>query len=160
MHFAEYNRNEAVEYAKTWAMARNSQYLNFDGIGGDCTNFASQCLFAGIGIMNYTKDIGWYYNSPTDRAAAWSDARYFRKFMLSNTNEGPFGNSAPINILEKGDFISLNNGIEYYHTLVVTGYENNQPLVCAHTDDSYMRKLSTYHYISAQGIHILGGNKL
>lgn len=33
MHFAEYNRNEAVEYAKTWAMARNSQYLNFDGIG-------------------------------------------------------------------------------------------------------------------------------
>ncbi len=160
MHFAEYNRNEAVEYAKTWAMARNSQYLNFDGIGGDCTNFASQCLFAGIGIMNYTKDIGWYYNSPTDRAAAWSDAGYFRKFMLSNTSEGPFGNSAPINNLEKGDFISLNNGIEYYHTLVVTGFENNEPLVCAHTDDSYMRKLSTYHYIFAQGIHILGGNKL
>lgn len=160
MHFVEYNRNEAVEYAKTWAMARNSQYLNFDGIGGDCTNFASQCLLAGIGIMNYTKDIGWYYNSSTDRAAAWSDARYFRKFILSNTNEGPLGNSAPINSLEKGDFISLNNGIEYYHTLVVTGFENNQPLVCAHTDDSYMRKLSTYHYISAQGIHILGGNKL
>ncbi len=160
MHFAEYNRNEAVEYAKTWAMERNSQYLNFDGIGGDCTNFASQCLFAGIGIMNYTKDIGWYYNSPTDRAAAWSDAGYFRKFMLSNISEGPLGNSAPINILEKGDFISLNNGIEYYHTLIVTGFENNEPLVCAHTDDSYMRKLSTYHYISAQGIHILGGNKL
>lgn len=109
--------------------------------------------------MNYTKDIGWYYNSPADRAAAWSDAGYFRKFMLSNTSEGPFGNSAPINNLEKGDFISLNNGIEYYHTLVVTGFENNEPLVCAHTDDSYMRKLSTYHYISAQGIHILGGNK-
>lgn len=160
MHFTEYNRYEAVEYAKTWAMSRNSSYLNFDGIGGDCTNFASQCLFAGIGIMNYTKDIGWYYNSPNDRAAAWSDAEYFRRFILSNNDEGPFGNSAPIHRLDKGDFISLNNGLVYYHTLVIAGFENNEPLVCAHTDDSYLRRLSTYHYISVQGIHILGGNKL
>lgn len=160
MHFIEYNRNEAVEYAKAWAMKRNSRYLNFDGMGGDCTNFTSQCLFAGIGIMNYTRDIGWYYNSPNDRAAAWSDAGYFRNFLLNNKDEGPFANSVPISNIEKGDFISLNNGTEYYHTLIVTGFEDNNPLVCAHTDDSYMRKLNTYNYISAHGIHILGGNKI
>lgn len=160
MHFVSYNRNNALAYAEKWAKARNSNYLNFDGIGGDCTNFASQCLYAGIGIMNYTKDIGWYYNSPNDRAAAWSGAEYFRHFLLNNKNEGPFANTVPINQLEMGDFISLNNGTEYYHTLIIIGFSNGIPLVAAHTDDAYMRNLNTYHYTSAQGIHILGGNKL
>lgn len=159
MHFVNYNRENAVDYAKTWANARNSMYLNFDSIGGDCTNFASQCLFAGVGVMNYEKDIGWYYNSANDRAAAWTDAEYFRRFIMNNKNEGPFGISVPVNRLETGDFISLNNGIQYYHTLIVTGFSNNTPLVAAHTDDAYMRSLGTYHYISAQGIHILGANK-
>ena len=159
MHFISYDRNSAVNYAKEWAKARNSIYYNFDGIGGDCTNFASQCLFAGVGVMNYEKDIGWYYISPDDRAAAWSGAEYFRRFMLNNKNEGPFGVAVPINQLEIGDFVSLNNGLSYYHTLVVTGFSDGVPLICAHTDDSYMRSLDTYHYHSAQGIHILGANK-
>lgn len=159
MHFIPYNRNAAVEYARQWAKSRNNTYYNFDGVGGDCTNFASQCLFAGVGVMNYEKDIGWYYNSPADRAAAWSDAGHFRRFMLTNKNEGPFAASVPLNQLETGDFISLYNGSVYYHTLIITGFSNSVPLVAAHTDDSYMRSLNTYHYISAQGLHILGANK-
>lgn len=159
MHFVPYNREVVLAYAQKWAKSRNSAYLNFDGIGGDCTNFASQCLYAGAGVMNYEKDIGWYYNSPNDRAAAWSSAEYFRRFMLSNKNAGPFAVSVSLNNLEKGDFISLNNGSVFYHTLVVTGFSNNEPLVSAHTDDSYMRSLNTYYYHSAHGIHILGANK-
>ncbi|MGN1202826.1 MAG: amidase domain-containing protein [Eubacterium sp.] len=159
MHFISYNRENALIYAKKWARSRNSMYLNFDGMGGDCTNFASQCLYAGVGIMNYEKDIGWYYNSPNDRAAAWSGASYFIRFMLNNKNQGPFASSLSVNQLEPGDFISLNNGYEYYHTLIVTGFSQGIPLVAAHTDDSYMRSLSSYHYSSAQGIHILGANK-
>lgn len=158
MLFVSYNREKAVEYAKHWAKKRNSAYLNFDGIGGDCTNFASQCLYAGIGIMNYEKDIGWYYSTPENRAAAWSSAEYFRKFLLNNTSEGPFAAAAPLTRLEAGDFISLNSGTVYYHTLVVTGFSGNEILVCAHTDDAYMRSLNTYYYHSAQGIHILGAN--
>lgn len=158
MRFIQYNREKAAAYAKEWAFKRNSNYLNFDGMGGDCTSFASQCLYAGVGIMNYTKDIGWYYNSPNDRAAAWSDAEYFRKFMLSNTDIGPFAAALSVHQLDIGDFISLNNGTEYYHTLVVTGFSGNIPLVAAHTDDSYMRRLDTYHYDLAQGLHILGAN--
>ncbi len=159
MRFIQYNRENAVAYAKEWAFKRNSQYLNFDGIGGDCTSFASQCLYAGTGVMNYTKDIGWYYNSPKDRAAAWSGAEYFRKFLLNNKDVGPFAVALSVNRLEKGDFISLSNGTEYYHTLVVTGFSESIPLVAAHTDDSYMRRLDTYHYDSANGIHILGANE-
>lgn len=159
MHFVNYNRKSALEYAEKWAKSRNNAYINFDGMGGDCTNFASQCLFAGIGVMNYQKDVGWYYNSPNDRAAAWSGAEYFIKFMLNNKSEGPFAAATSINNLEAGDFISLSNGTEYYHTLIVTGFSNGIPLVSAHTDDSYMRRLDTYHYAYATGIHILGANK-
>lgn len=159
MHFVSYNRKNALEYAQRWASARNNAYLNFDGMGGDCTNFASQCLYAGVNIMNYQKDVGWYYNSPADRAAAWSGAEYFIKFMLNNKGEGPFASAVSINNLEIGDFICLNNGAEYYHTLVVTGFSNGIPLVSAHTDDAYMRNLNTYYYSSAQGIHILGANQ-
>lgn len=49
----EYNREKALEYAKKWAYKRNPKYYNFDLVGGDCTSFASQCIFAGSNIMNY-----------------------------------------------------------------------------------------------------------
>lgn len=159
MHFISYNRKNALDYAEKWSKARNSIYLNFDGIGGDCTNFASQCLYAGVGVMNYEKDIGWYYNSPNDRASAWSSAEHFRRFMLNNKGAGPFGTALPIERLEIGDFISLNNGIEYYHTVIITGFSENIPLVSAHTDDAHKHRFDTYHYASASGLHILGANK-
>ncbi len=159
MHFVLYDRDSAVEYAKRWAKKRNGAYMNFDGLGGDCTNFASQCLFAGVGVMNYSRDVGWYYNSPSDRAAAWSHAQYFKRFMLNNNSVGPVASSVNIHRLEMGDFICLSNGAECYHTLVVTGFSKDIPLVCAHTDDSYMRRLDTYYYTNAYGIHILGANK-
>lgn len=65
-----YNRNSAVEYARKWALGRNPKYANFDGMGGDCTNFASQCLYAGGCKMNNTPTFGWYYYSLNNRAPA------------------------------------------------------------------------------------------
>ena len=158
MHFIEYNRDKAVNYARRWAFSRNPDYFDFSEIGGDCTNFASQCLFAGIGVMNFTKDIGWYYISPANRAAAWSSAEHFKRFMLTNRGEGPFASAVPINQLERGDFICLNNGMECYHTLIVVGIKNTHPLVAAHSRDAFGIPLSSYSYEEAKGVHILGGN--
>ena len=154
----EYNRAQAVEYAKQWALLRNPRYYNFDGIGGDCTNFASQCIYAGSKVMNYTKDTGWYYNSPSDRAAAWSGVEYLFKFLTNNQSVGPVAELAEIRELQEGDIIFLSNGQRFYHTLVVTGFSNSVPLICCHTADSFMRSLDTYHYVSAQGVHITGVN--
>lgn len=154
-----YNRAGAVDYASKWALSRNPKYYNFDGIGGDCTNFASQCLYAGSGVMNYTGDVGWYYNSPNDRAAAWSDAQYLNNFLMNNKKVGPIAEASPISDLEIGDFVQLHNGIEYYHTLIITGFFQGEPLVCAHTEDAYMRPLRTYYAAAKQGVHILGVNR-
>lgn len=37
----KYNREEAVQYTKTWAYSRNPKYYNFDSVGGDCTSSTS-----------------------------------------------------------------------------------------------------------------------
>lgn len=158
MRTIEYNRDAAVSYAERWALRRNPNYYDFDGIGGDCTNFASQCLYAGSGVMNYTKDIGWYYNSPFDRAAAWSGAQYFYNFIVKNESVGPTAVIEKIENLQIGDFIQLHNGIEFYHTLIITGFSGAEPLISAHTADAYMRPLGTYTFAKPHGLHITGVN--
>ena len=150
----QYNRQAAVAYAEKWALSRNPAYLNFDSFGGDCTNFASQCLRAGGCSMNYAKDIGWYYNSAGDRAAAWTGASYLHRFLTQNKGLGPAAVPISLSRLEPGDLIQLHNGKAYYHTLVVVGFSERSPLICAHTDDSFRRPLYTYSYLSAQGLHI------
>ena len=80
----EYERTRALLYARRWAFARNPQYYNFDMLGGDCTNFASQCLFAGCGVMNFTPDLGWFYENLNNRAPAWTGVEFFYNFLIGN----------------------------------------------------------------------------
>ena len=44
MKILNYDRQKAIKYAKVWAYFRNPNYYNFDNIGGDCTNYISQCM--------------------------------------------------------------------------------------------------------------------
>ena len=60
MQLLSYDREAAVAYARRFALSRNPAYYDFSDLGGDCTNFASQCIYAGAGIMNYTPTFGWY----------------------------------------------------------------------------------------------------
>ena len=76
-----YDRNAAVRYARRWAYGRNPAFYDYEHIGGDCTNFASQCVYAGSGVMNYTKDLGWYYIDANNKAPAWTGVEYFYNFM-------------------------------------------------------------------------------
>ena len=53
LRLVPYNRLAAVQYAHKWAYGRNPAFYDYEQIGGDCTNFASQCVYAGSGIMNF-----------------------------------------------------------------------------------------------------------
>lgn len=153
----EYKRENAVAYARRFAFSQSSQFANFAGIGGNCTNFVSQCIYAGGCEMNYTPTFGWYYISLDERSPSWSGVEYFYNFVTENVGVGPFGRVVTADELEIGDVIQLGRNDEgYYHTLLVVGFEGDDPLVAAQTDNAYARPLSTYQYDFARFIKILG----
>lgn len=143
----EYDLNVSAEivYARKWALSRNPAYYDFDSIGGDCTNFISQCLYAGGAVMNYTRDIGWYYASLHDRAAAWTGVEYFYRFIVQNQGIGPFGYEIPLNQVRLGDVIQLGTG-KFHHTLLVIDLLGGMPYIAAHTQDAFHLPLSAYQY--------------
>lgn len=159
-----YDRERAVTYARRWALSRNPLFYNFTGQGGDCTDYASQVLLAGCCVMNYTRDFGWYYLSVADRAPAWTGVEYFYDFLTGrpefeaeNGGLGPFGREVSVDEVEEGDFIQLCDRYgDYYHTLVITGFEPNDIFVCAHSNDALDRRLSTYNYASFRCIRVDG----
>ena len=159
-----YQRERAVEYAKKWALSRNPLFADFSEIGGNCTNFASQCVLAGSCVMNYTQDFGWYYVSLEDRAPAWTGVDYFYDFMTMapsfasrNGGIGPFASVVDAEAAEAGDVVQLQNSRgAWYHSLVVTGRQGNEILVSAQTNDALDRPLSSYNYASARFLHIEG----
>ena len=170
MSIIPYDREAAVAYARRWAFARNPAYFDFSRIGGDCTNFASQCLYAGCGVMNYTPDIGWFYRSVNDRAAAWTGVEYFYRFLTNNLGDypaenggvgsgaGPFAVKRPVDELEIGDFVQFGRATgDFYHTPIIVGFaQGHTPLLAAHSNDAFDRPLYTYSYQQIRGIHILG----
>ena len=110
----KYNREEAVQYAKTWAYSRNPKYYNFDSVGGDCTSFVSQCIYAGTKVMNYSQ-YGWYYKNGNNKTASWSGVEYLYKFLVNNKTAGPYGREMALSELEKGDLSSNLNKVEDKH---------------------------------------------
>lgn len=154
---AEYNRARALEYAREWALSRNPLFIDYEGIGGDCTSFASQVLYAGSCRMNFTPITGWYYITDAQRSAAWTGVEFFYRFITTNVGIGPYGREVFPDEAIEGDIIQLSNDTgDYYHTLVITGVENNEFLVSAHSIDTLDRTLSSYEYSGLRYIHIDG----
>ena len=151
-----YNRDAAVAYAREWALTRNPEYYNFENIGGDCTNFASQCIFAGAQKMNFTPVVGWYYRSSYDRTASWTGVEYLYRFLVNNQGIGPYARIVPQEEAKPGDIVQL--GTErglFYHSPVITAVMP-EILVAAHTYDTLDIPLSSYAYEIARFLHIEG----
>ena len=156
MNELEYDREAAVQYAKKWAYGRNPAYYDFTKIGGDCTNFASQCIFAGAGVMNFTPVTGWFYRSTNDRTASWTGVEYLYNFLTQNKGVGPYAEEVPLSELQIGDIVQLGRATgDFYHSPVVVGFSRGEILVAAHTYDVFGKRLSGYTFERSRGIHII-----
>ena len=152
-----YQRLHAVEYAKKWALDRNPLFQDFAECGGDCTNYISQCIFAGSCIMNDTPTFGWFFRSPGDYAPAWTGVPYLYNFLISNMGNGPVGVEVPRERIELGDIIQLGRRDgTFYHTVIITAMRDDEIFVCAHNNDALNRPLSTYSFEAVRYIHITG----
>ena len=151
-----YNRDAAVAYARKWALGRNPAYYNFENIGGDCTNFVSQCIYAGAQTMNFTPVYGWYYRSSYDRTASWTGVEFLYKFLINNSGIGPYARVVAKREVKPGDIVQLGTqSVGFYHAAVITAVTPTIT-VAAHTDDALDRPLYSYVYEMARFLHIEG----
>jgi hypothetical protein len=152
-----YDREGAVRYADTYAGAAwgsgnnyeyNKKYRDYNGVGGDCTNFASQVLHEGGGLkMDYV----WNFNG-RDSSTAWAQAPALFNYLIYNGKgrliaQGTYTNmvkpsdthpSGAIRELQKGDLICYAEKGEIVHFGVVTGFDSyGIPVVNTHTSDRY-----------------------
>lgn len=157
----DYDRKAAVLYAHAWAYGRNPAFYDYEQVGGDCTNFASQCIFAGCGIMNFTPTYGWYYITANQKCSCLDRGTVpvelsHPQDLLRGTGRGkcrPGGSPA-------GDIVQLSftgdGTFQHSPVVVATGtvptLENT--LIAAHSYDADNRPLSTYQFQDIRFLHI------
>lgn len=140
-----YNRQLAVNYANEWWNMANPNYEHMDV---DCTNFVSQCLFAGGIPMNYTgkRETGWWYEGYEHGRERWSFswtvANSLQLYMQSSRTGLRAQTVDSARKLDIADIISYDwdGDTRYQHSAIVTGFDSSgEPLVNAHTNDSRNR---------------------
>jgi hypothetical protein len=161
MKVYQYNRGEAVAYAHKWAFKRNPAYLDFSKIGGDCTNFISQCLYNGCKTMNGTKITGWYYYGSHSRTASWTGVPYLYNFLTGNAGTGPYAKEVSVFEIQPGDIVQLSfDGTVFRHSLFVVETGKIPSLsnikIATHTFDRDYYPLQNYIFKKYRCLNILG----
>lgn len=159
MNTKSYDRVAAISYAKKWALSRNPRYYNFDAVGGDCTSFVSQCLYAGSNKMNYNYENGWFYNNGYDKSPSWTSVELLYRFLTKNKSYGPRGIDVPQNKIQIGDIAQLSfSGQKFEHSLFIINIGNpnnlNEISIAAHTYNVLGKKIGEYSFSKVRFIHI------
>lgn len=165
-----YSRRNAVDYALTYALHPNPEYRYFlvaGNLGGDCSNFISQCLYAGGAPMDFGSQRPWWYKkSPRGNmndtwSISWAVAHSLY-WCLKVRNElklpGLKGEEVPDDsLMQLGDVIQFEdfNGM-VYHSGIVTSFAveggRKVPLISHHT---YNAINVPYTEHSAKKIHFM-----
>ena len=169
----EYDRDKAVEYAQQWYNSRNPEYLEYDLYGGNCQNFASQCVHAGGMDMDikgtyttqwkfYGKDLN-LSQSAYGRSYSWIGVDEFYSYAIYNVNSGLVTQpDIDLKYAQKGDIIQVGAYGRWRHSLVVadvlTDENGNQTdiVLASNTADRWNYPLSAYIYTYPRLIHIDG----
>ena len=162
-NFKFYDRKTAIDYSNQWALGRNPQYLDYSNLGGDCTNFISQCLYAGSQVMNYDTYMGWCYIDGNRKAPAWTGVEFLYQFLTRRIiSPGPYGIEVPVSQVEPGDIIQLsfNDEGRFGHSLFITQCGNppmlENILINTHSRDRLKYPLIGYSWKYVRFIKILG----
>lgn len=136
----QYDRLKAVQYAEKWWNSYNPAFKSFEV---DCTNFISQCLFAGGAPMRGypSRNQGWWVRG-NNWSYSWAVANALR-IHLANSNIGLRAKEvkSPKELM-LGDIICYDfegDGRFNHNTIVTAKDSEGYPLVNAHTTNSRMR---------------------
>lgn len=143
---APYRREAAVAYAERWWNEPNKSYEDFDV---NCTNYVSQCIFAGGAPMDYTgrRESGWWYKGRQNNLELWSYswavANALQHHLSTRRTHGLRAEvvSGPER-LQLGDVICYDwegDGRFQHNTIVTAFTPEGMPLVNANTVSSRHR---------------------
>ncbi|RKD32722.1 amidase domain-containing protein [Thermohalobacter berrensis] len=141
-------RKGAVKYADKYCGAAdngengykyNEKYINYNSLGGDCANFASQILHEG---GKFPKTYAWNYKRRGSKA--WVNAHAFKNYILysgrgSKIAYGTYNQvyKASYKLLP-GDIVAYEKKGKVVHISVVTGADSKgYTLVNCHNTDRY-----------------------
>lgn len=141
-------RKKAVEYADRYCGAAssgendykyNKKYRNYNSLGGDCANFASQILHEG---GKFRKSGGWNYEKDGNRA--WLNARALKDYMLHSGRGSLIASGSYNKVLASsykllpGDLVVYEKMGKVVHVSVATGADSRgYALVNCHNTDRY-----------------------
>lgn len=160
-----YNREKAVSYADKYCGAAwgsgndfkyNPKYMDYNGAGGDCTNYASQVL-GDEEAGGLSQDGTWFCSFPKygrgSGSSAWVNADALKNYLIYSgktkviksgtykelTTPSTDTSETAISNLCLGDVICYEKGRgNIDHFAVVTGFDSKgYPLVNSHTTDRY-----------------------
>lgn len=135
-----YRRDLVAAYADRWWNEGNPAYELFEV---NCTNYVSQCVFAGNAPMNYTgkRESGWWYKGRNKGQENWSFS-----WAVSNALTHYLGGKRVSGLrvetvlsadeLQLGDIITYdwNGDNRFQHSTIVTAFDAaGMPLVNANT---------------------------
>ncbi len=168
-----YDREAAVAYARAHAGERSGDWHDYSNEGGNCQNFASQCLLAGGIPMDGAGDAKWYWygealsdgSETAGCALSWINVDGFRAYARDNRGEGLAAVvDAGYFSGEKGDLIMMGTPEDWNHVVVISEVvkdENGKAvdyLICSNTTDVRDFPVSAYPSAGRSLIRILGWN--
>jgi len=125
---ADYNRERALLYAERYAFSQNPIFGDFRELGGNCTNFVSQCVSSGFGdeenVDPMTKK--WFAGSGGG-TSPWENCDYFWDYAVNNKGIGGQVLSS-VSQMQGGDVLQLrsigaNDPDDFSHTLFMVDSE-------------------------------------
>jgi len=141
-------RKAAVAYADKYCGAAsdgsngyqyNKKYKDYNPLGGDCANFASQIMHEG---GNFKKTYTWNYDK--DGSKAWVNAQAFKDYWLNSGRASLIAYGSYEKVYKAsykmlpGDFIAYEKDGKVTHISVVTGADSKgYTLVNCHNTDRY-----------------------
>lgn len=143
--FSAYDLYAAREYAHTYALTPNPNF-DYHFIRGDCTNFASQILYAG----GMSPNSEWTFDKSNELGhIPWINANAFMEYWtITRGFMGPVCRSVNDvkNAADAGDFIAWHNKDTYafYHIQFVQTKTADREIYCTqHTPNYYNEKFSS-----------------
>lgn len=138
------NRTAIARYAYKYAINHNSSYKYING--ADCTNFASQAVYAG-GVPSSS-----YWSS---YSSAWVNVPQFYNYM---SNNGYLSGGNSTDDTSTGDVVQWKHSwkADYSHSTIVTGYDDTFGIMLsAHSNDRQNYPLANYwsDFSSARNMH-------